>query len=163
MKAKSLIIIIFCYSAINAQNLNSEADVQVVKLVQERFYFDSNSHFTVHSTVEREILQLYNLTYQIKQQEITTADSLNGFSWKGKLVFKFDAYRSIITKQYEDYSDKKWKEWEIGVPVEINFARKNGKWKFYLYEEDFLELGWKKKPKKETVSAVISRPMLNEK
>ena len=138
--------------------LKDEVNRTTLSLIDSLFLNIGNSHFALKvSTYSsfKSVVQLYNFTYSIIPDSLTTTDSLNFFTWKGKIIIEFDAYRNI-NSDYGSFSTDEWQEWNSGKQLIIEIAKKRGKWKFYVENSSFIG---NRKPSKELINRVLLSPM----
>jgi hypothetical protein len=73
----------------------------------------------------RHFVEYRGVEYEVLQDDLSTADHLNGLEWSGTLVVKFAAARRREVN-YDDWGA--WGEWYTGQPLVIRFSKDRGKW-----------------------------------
>ena len=162
------VLVILLSHNLVAQNLAHESAEQAEKFIKKYFLEFENYFFSfdtrrssdaVHSPEYEVVNQFYNLHYGVNSNTLSIADSLNEISWKGRLIIKWEAYRFITSDFNQSFNDETWYDWVDKDRVEIHFAKKRGEWRFYdLYKESIKRYIGKRKPTKEKVLEVLSKP-----
>jgi|GEM_PF-6557160 len=152
--------------SVTGQNLQDEACDQINQMIQNRFLQDNENYYTVFEIGPRyfKILEGTKLKYEILPDSLTSADILNGYTWKSKVIFSFIANRIIQSNQYGLMQESTWDEWDSEKGIPLYLVKKKNTWRFIGLEDHYKNnLIGDSKPSLKDVKDVLLRPMLDNK
>lgn len=138
----SLFMLSTSCQANNSISLDEEAEAQGKKFFGNKILECRGKHYI--RSERSKIIELDNLVYVIKKEQLTESDKKNGISWKGSIILRPSVYR-----RYEDSVGwGKYNDWEVNgstvVPMGINISsmsvdiiKLNNNW--YFNEDPFIK------------------------
>ena len=118
------------------QSLDQEAVAFAKKKFFELWTQVGDSWFTSHTFRETgsEYIQIRGLTYKVKPERLSEADTLNGFQWRGKVGF-FSRVSRTYDRDIDGPQVPQWSDWfddaSYKIPIDdfsYFIIKKNGQW-----------------------------------
>jgi len=119
-----------------SQTISKEASEQITQYISTLYLNYNGDYFSItdfSSGKPGELLKYLheykNLSFKTDSLPISFIDSLNGYQWKGSIIIKCSATRSIRCDNFPaNPSTRRWTRWYLLNNMIIPYSKKNGIW-----------------------------------